>query len=261
MLRAVCVLVLLSASSAVRPASFGRRGPPRLLATDGDDCTFGGLCTGPSGGVYAVAPGDVYEAVFVVPPLPAIFDLGMTYYVSPGEEVPRERSVPSFRRANSDPPPRPEMKTLFCLISPARPPSVLGHARRHISRATTPFRQWHRTISTSSSTARTRRPAPSAHHLLCRARDGYYQMLLNHTRLLVFAGASHGGGHKGDAHSLRVASSLGSTSSCRSSCSAMRSPTRAALRTTRRSGCRSRAGTLARAVLCGLPGGYYCFRC
>ena len=90
MLRAVCVLVLLSASSAVRPASFGRRGPPRLLATDGDDCTFGGLCTGPSGGVYAVAPGDVYEAVFVVPPLPAIFDLGMTYYVSPGEEVPRE---------------------------------------------------------------------------------------------------------------------------------------------------------------------------
>jgi len=73
------IVALLATASAVQlPGSFGRRGPTRAPADD--DCTFGGLCAGPTGGVYAVAPGIALEAVFTVPPLPAAFDLSMTYY-------------------------------------------------------------------------------------------------------------------------------------------------------------------------------------
>ena len=73
------IVALLATASAVQlPGSFGRRGPTRAPADD--DCTFGGLCAGPAGGVYAVAPGIALEAVFTVPPLPAAFDLSMTYY-------------------------------------------------------------------------------------------------------------------------------------------------------------------------------------
>ena len=73
MARSSIVLVLIATASAVHlPGSFGRRGPTTRASAD-DGCTFGGLCAGPTGGVY-----DVHRMVSrrcSVPPLPPRFDL------------------------------------------------------------------------------------------------------------------------------------------------------------------------------------------
>lgn len=77
-------LLLLSLStvlshSTLLPASSGRRGFSSCHGAVGFDCNFGRMCTSPERD-YPVFGGSRFEAKFVVPPLPAIFDMSMTYY-------------------------------------------------------------------------------------------------------------------------------------------------------------------------------------